>query len=85
MNFRSRFFRAAALVILSLISFQTSLFSQNQEPVKITFDTERINDSTVNLNIHAKIAPGIRLFGLKTSEEDLVYSSIRFSILIHVA
>ncbi|MCO5285700.1 MAG: thioredoxin family protein [Chitinophagaceae bacterium] len=78
MNFRSRFFRAAALVILSLISFQTSLFSQNQEPVKITFDTERINDSTVNLNIHAKIAPGIRLFGLKTGEEDLVYSSIQF-------
>ncbi|MCO6496377.1 MAG: thioredoxin family protein [Chitinophagaceae bacterium] len=78
MKFSSRWMQGAALTLLLLILSQSNIFAQGKEPVSFTFDTEHIDDSTVYLNIRAKIAPGIKLFAMKNSEDDLVYSTLQF-------
>ena len=55
-----------------------SSFAQDNAAVKFSFDTKHINDSIVNLNIHAKVAPGIKVYALQNSDDDILYSSLKF-------
>lgn len=65
------------LLGLGMLCF-TAGFAQTNEDVKISFDTRHINDSIAYLDIHAKIAPGIKLFGFQKSDDDIIYSSLQF-------
>lgn len=60
-----------------ILSFQI-VFAQESHPVQFSFDTRHVNDSVAYLQIKAKIAPGIKLYSLQNSPEDLVYSSLSF-------
>jgi thiol:disulfide interchange protein DsbD len=60
------------------IFFCTNGCSQDSSAVKISYDYLRANDSEIIFNIHAKINPGIKLFALQHSPDDLLYSSIQF-------
>jgi thiol:disulfide interchange protein DsbD len=58
--------------------FISSGCAQNPSAVHITYDYQRANDSEIIFNIHAKVNPGIKLFALQQSPEDVLYSSIQF-------
>lgn len=77
MNFKLKLPAVIAGLLVSLFSI-TSGYGQSADPVQLSFDTRHINDSIAYLDIHAKIAPGIKLFGLKTSDDDVIYSSLQF-------
>lgn len=65
-------------VFLLLIFFAGEVFSQDSLVVKFSYHTHRLNDSEVVLSVKGKIAPGIKLFALQQSPDDILYSSIRF-------
>lgn len=77
-RFARLFIPFAGMIAFLLISM--SLFAQenNKQDVQFTFGTERINDSTVLLNIHAAIDPGIKLFAFQSSVEDFMFSALNF-------
>lgn len=75
MKLTSRLILALAGLIFSF--FTTNTFAQSKEPVRFSFETKHINDSTAHLNIRAEIAPGIKLYDLKSSEDDIIYSAIQ--------
>lgn len=77
MTFYSRLSGVLAGLILILLAHSTS-YAQNAEPVQLSFETQHVDDSTAYLNIRAIIAPGIKLFGLKSSEDDIIYSTLEF-------
>lgn len=52
--------------------------AQDTSAVHITYDYQRANDSEIIFNIHAKVNPGIKLFALQQSPDDVLYSSIQF-------
>ncbi|MBN9349501.1 MAG: thioredoxin family protein [Chitinophagaceae bacterium] len=63
---------------IGLLFFVQAAYSQNSKPVQFSFSTRHVNDSIAYLQIKAKIAPGIKLFALQNSPEDLVYSTLSF-------
>lgn len=74
------FFRfIPGIFLLAVLSFfHTILYAQDNNSIKLSFDTRHINDSVVWLDIHATLAPGVKLFNLKSGDDDLVYSSVQF-------
>ena len=64
--------------LLLFIFFGANAFSQDSSAVKLSYDYQRANDSEIVFNIHAKINPGIKLFALQHSPEDVLYSTIQF-------
>jgi len=64
--------------VIGLLFFVQAAYSQNSQPVQFSFSTRHVNDSIAYLQIKAKIAPGIKLFALQNSPEDLVYSTLSF-------
>lgn len=69
-------FRLCALLVFLL--FTGNVFSQDSSAVHLSYDFQRSNDSEIVLNIHAKIDPAIKLFALKHSADDVLYSDIHF-------
>jgi thiol:disulfide interchange protein DsbD len=55
----------------------TKSFAQDSA-VKFDYSYQRLNDSEVVFNMAAKIDPGIKLFGLQRSPDDVLYSSVHF-------
>src|SRR5665213_2749821 len=72
----NKFSRLCALLLF--LFFTGNVFSQDSSAVHLSYDFLRSNDSEIVLNIHAKINPGIKLFALKHSPEDVLYSDIQF-------
>ena len=64
--------------ILFLMLIAANVFSQDSSALKFSYNTQRINDSEVVLSIKAKIPPGIKLFALQKSPDDIMYSSVHF-------
>ncbi|HXR85295.1 MAG TPA: cytochrome c biogenesis protein CcdA [Hanamia sp.] len=64
--------------LLLFIFFGANAFSQDSSAVKLSYEYQRANDSEIIFNIHAKINPGIKLFALQHSPEDVLYSTIQF-------
>src|SRR5574338_20629 len=77
MNHRWSSATRLACLLIGLLYFNIS-FGQKSGPVKFSFSTQHVNDSIAYLKIKATIAPGIKLFALQKSSDDLVYSSISF-------
>jgi thiol:disulfide interchange protein DsbD len=68
-----RFLSATALFLLPLL-----IQAQDKAPVSLRYDKQRINDSTVMLSFHASVKPGLRLFSLQQSKDDVLFSEIAF-------
>ncbi len=71
----ARYTRVWVFVLMFL--FFGNAFSQDSS-VNFSFTKERLNDKQVILKIKATLAPGIELFGIQKSPEDLLYSNITF-------
>ncbi len=71
----ARYTRVSVFVLMFL--FSGNVFSQDSS-VNFSFTKERLNDKQVLLKIKATLAPGIELFGIQKSPEDLLYSNIAF-------
>ena len=75
--------RFTRLFVFFLLLFVTgNALSQDSSAVKFSYNTQRVNDHEVLVSIKGKIAPGIKLFALQKSAEDLLYSSIQFDTSI---
>ena len=70
------FTRLSAFLVLFF--FAGNAFSQDSSAVQFYYNSQRLNDSEVVLSIKGKIAPGIKLFALQKSPDDIMYSSIQF-------
>ncbi len=68
--------------MLLLMLFAGNVFSQDSSAVKFSFNTHRINNNEVLLSIKGKIAPGVKLFALQKSPDDIMYSSIHFDLSV---
>lgn len=81
MKFSFRYSFAVALLAALLVG-NTAVRAQNNGPVQLSFDTRHVNDSIAYLNIHARIAPGIKLYNLKDAGNEVIYSSIQFDSVL---
>lgn len=72
----SKFFVPVFIGMLLLL-FVGKAFSQDSL-VRFSYSANRINDSEVLLSIKGNIAPGVKLFSLQKSPDDIMYSSIHF-------
>jgi len=61
-----------------LLSFTATVWAQEKSPVQFTYQQQRINASEIRLKIKAEIPPGIKLYALQKTSEDLLFSSIVF-------
>lgn len=77
MKFFFRYSIRIALLGVLMIS-QSVVKAQSNTPVQLSFETRHINDTTASLEIHAKIAPGIKLYNLQNSGNEVIYSSVQF-------
>ncbi|TAG13436.1 MAG: DUF255 domain-containing protein [Sphingobacteriia bacterium] len=65
------------LLLLSLFFVPIIIVAQDKQPVQFNFSANRINDSLVYLNVHAKMNQGIQLFSIKPSaKEDAFISAV---------
>lgn len=71
-----KYYRFCAFLLL--LFFAGNAFSQDSSAVQFYYNSQRLNDSEVVLSIKGKIAPGIKLFALQKSPDDIMYSSIQF-------
>ncbi len=62
---------------LLLLFFAGNAFSQDSL-IRFSYSSQRLSDSEVLLSIKGKIAPGIKLFALQASPDDIMYSSVQF-------
>ncbi|MDE3183209.1 MAG: thioredoxin family protein [Bacteroidota bacterium] len=76
----NRFF-TGLLALWFCFFLSAKVFAQDSSAVKFSYNYQRINDSEVMFNIAAKINPGIKLFALQHSPNDVLYSSISFDPL----
>ena len=69
---------ARLFTTLLLIFLAGNSFSQDSSAVQFSYSTQRINDKEVLLTIKGKIAPGVKLFALQKSPDEIMYSTIHF-------
>lgn len=60
------------------VLFTHSLSAQDIQPVRFGVDKIRINQEEVLLTIKARLVPGIKLYSIEKTSEDVPYSSIYF-------
>ncbi|HEY9341093.1 MAG TPA: cytochrome c biogenesis protein CcdA [Hanamia sp.] len=65
-------------IFLLFLFFAGNVFSQDSSAIKFSYSSARLNDTEVVLSIKGKIAPGVKLFSLQKSPEDIMYSSLQF-------
>ncbi len=73
----NRFF-TGLLALLFCLFLSAKASSQDTSAVTFNYDYQRLNDSEVVFDLAAKIKPGIKLFALQHSSDDVLYSSIHF-------
>ncbi|MEO7316052.1 MAG: cytochrome c biogenesis protein CcdA [Ginsengibacter sp.] len=77
MNNFTRITLSVFIGFLSILFFTNTAFSQDSA-VTFKYSYERLNNDEVVLNIKGKVAPGIKLFALQKSPEDIMYSTLKF-------
>ncbi|HEY9363126.1 MAG TPA: cytochrome c biogenesis protein CcdA [Chitinophagaceae bacterium] len=65
-------------VFLLFLFFAGNVFSQDSSAIKFSYSSARLNDTEVIVSIKGKMAPGIKLFSLQKSPDDIMYSSLQF-------
>ena len=71
-------FLTGLLALLFSFFFSAKAIAQDSSAVKFDYNYQRINDTEVVFNMAAKIGPGIKLFALQHSPNDVLYSSVHF-------
>lgn len=71
-----KIFQFLSLTIFLFLSLNLS--AQNSSPISFTYGQQRINADEVLLKIKVLIQPGIKLYALKKSEADVLFSSIKY-------
>ena len=66
------------LSVITLFVLPMLIKAQENAPVTLRYDKQRVNDSTVVLSFHASVKPGLRLYSLQQSKDDALYSEISF-------
>jgi thiol:disulfide interchange protein DsbD len=61
-----------------LLFFSINGYSQDSSAVNLSYSTQRLNDKEVLFSIKGKIAPGTKLFALKHSPDEIMFSTIQF-------
>lgn len=81
MNKTLRFFFPVFLLLLTL-----NIFAQDKSPVSFSYEQQRVSPAEVLLTIKATIPPGIKLFALQKTADDVLFSSINYdsSAIIHL-
>ncbi len=74
-------FLAFLCMVITFCAKQTK--AQDTLPVKLSFEKERINKSELTLKIKATLLPGIKLYSLQKSKDDVLYSTISFDSSSH--
>lgn len=77
MNNFTRITFSVFIGIFSILFFTNTAFSQDSA-VRFKYSYERLNNDEVVLSIKGKIAPGIKLFALQKSPDDILYSTLKF-------
>ncbi len=77
MNKFTRYALSVFIGIFSTFFIANSTFAQDSA-VKFTYSYERINNDEVVLKIKGKISPGIKLFALQKSEDEILFSTLKF-------
>lgn len=72
----NKFIKLYASLLLVLLT--GNAFSQDSSAIQFSYNAQRLNNNEVLLSIKGKIVPGIKLFALQKSKDDLMYSSIHF-------
>jgi thiol:disulfide interchange protein len=72
----NKFIKLYAFLLLVLLT--GNAFSQDSSTIQFSYNAQRLNNNEVLLTIKGKIAPGIKLFALQKSKDDIMYSSIHF-------
>src|SRR5665647_981815 len=72
----NKFIKLYAFLLLVLLT--GNAFSQDSSAIQFSYNAQRLNNNEVLLTIKGKIAPGIKLFALQKSKDDIMYSSIHF-------
>lgn len=67
-----------AYMCMVIILSALQVTAQDNLPIKFNFDKTRISEHEVVLRIKAEISPGVKLYALKKSEDDVLYSTISF-------
>ncbi|MEP6582764.1 MAG: cytochrome c biogenesis protein CcdA [Ginsengibacter sp.] len=65
------------LICALMLLFTGNLFSQDSA-INFSFTQKRLSDNELLLKIKAALPPGIELFGIQQSPDDLLYSKIHF-------
>ncbi len=68
------FFRSLTAVLLLFVL--TSVSAQEKGPVQFSYAQERLNAGEVQLKTTLLIPPGVKLYALQQSEDDVLFSSI---------
>jgi len=72
----NKFIKLYAFLLLVLLT--GNAFSQDSSTIQFSYNAQRLNNNEVLLTIKGKIAPGIKLFALQKSKDDIMYSSVHF-------
>ncbi|MFT4093039.1 MAG: cytochrome c biogenesis protein CcdA [Niabella sp.] len=75
-----RLFFVCIIVGLNLIALNS--IAEDTTDVEFSYTSHRINDNEVMLTIKATIAPGVKLYSLKTGDTDALYSTVSFDTSI---
>lgn len=78
MNQITRFSLQRLFVFICFLFFSSLAFAQNSSAVKFNYGIQRLNDKEIIFSIKGKIAPGIKLFAIQKSPDDVMYSTIQF-------
>ena len=81
-------FHAILCMVVALCALQTKAqlvptLREDSLPVKFLFEKERVSASSLILKIKATIKPGIKLFALQKTKDDVLYSTISFDSSSH--
>ena len=70
-----------ASVCMAALLIASTVIAQDGTPVRFSFKKQRTSAEEVKLSIKAEIAPGVKLYDLQWSKDDVLYSNISFDSL----
>ncbi|MEO6820748.1 MAG: cytochrome c biogenesis protein CcdA [Ginsengibacter sp.] len=82
MNYSARISLPKLIGFFCFLFISSFSFAQDSSAIKFTYSTQRINDKEVIFSIKGKIAPGIKLFAIQKSPDDIMYSTVQFDSTI---
>lgn len=77
MSYFNRFFGYIFGAIF-LLFFSVNGYAQDSSLIQLSYSTQRLNDKEVLFSVKGKIQPDVKLFALKSSPDEIMFSSIQF-------